>query len=64
VVDVRSSAVEDVREIREFADRVSARVANEVSIVPNGDLQFVPERIARRKLAVLGEARSPLKEAA
>ena len=28
-----------------------------ISLVPNGDLQFVPETIAREKLARLGQAR-------
>lgn len=64
VIDARSSAVEDAREVRKFVDELSARVTSGVSLVPNGDLQFVPEPIARRKLAALGAGRAPLKEVA
>ena len=64
VVDVRSSAVEDAGEIGRFVERLVERRPAGVSLVPNGDLQFVPERIAREKLFTLGRARVPLKEVA
>jgi 5-methyltetrahydropteroyltriglutamate--homocysteine methyltransferase len=55
VVDARSSALEDPQEIAEFVERLGvARVA----LVPNGDLQYVSEPIARQKLARLGAART------
>jgi 5-methyltetrahydropteroyltriglutamate--homocysteine methyltransferase len=64
VVDVRSSAVEDVSEVARFVETLGEREPAGLSVVPNGDLQFVPEPIARRKLSVLAEARVPLKEIA
>ena len=64
VIDARSSAVEDAAEIAPFVEQLRERQPAGISLVPNGDLQFVPERIARRKLMTLGEVRSPLKEAA
>ncbi len=64
VIDARSSAVEDVSEVGRFLEKLLERNAAGVSLIPNGDLQFVPEPIARRKLAVLGESRSALAAAA
>jgi 5-methyltetrahydropteroyltriglutamate--homocysteine methyltransferase len=64
VVDARSSALEDPAEIDAFAERLRERASTEVSLVPNGDLQFVPERIAREKIAVLGRARVGLERVA
>jgi 5-methyltetrahydropteroyltriglutamate--homocysteine methyltransferase len=58
VVDARSSAVEDSSTVAEFATRLRARTGGEIALVPNGDLQFVPEPVARRKLVVLGEAKA------
>jgi 5-methyltetrahydropteroyltriglutamate--homocysteine methyltransferase len=58
VVDARSSAVEDATELAEFAQRLRDRVAGEVVLVPNGDLQFVAEPIAREKALTLGRART------
>jgi methionine synthase II (cobalamin-independent) len=58
VVDARSSAVEDPSTVAEFATRLRARTGGEIALVPNGDLQFVPEPVARRKLGVLGEAKA------
>ena len=55
VVDARSSALEDPREIAEFVERLGVE---RVALVPNGDLQYVSERIARQKLARLGAART------
>jgi 5-methyltetrahydropteroyltriglutamate--homocysteine methyltransferase len=64
VIDARSSRVEDPAEIRRFVEELLRRKPAEISLIPNGDLQFVSEPIARQKLASLGDARSPLKEAA
>jgi 5-methyltetrahydropteroyltriglutamate--homocysteine methyltransferase len=63
VIDARSSALEDPHEVSRFAGEL-ARRAPAVSLVPNGDLQFVPEKIAREKLARLGRARVSLEEVA
>jgi 5-methyltetrahydropteroyltriglutamate--homocysteine methyltransferase len=64
VVDARSSKVEDPTELAEFAESLSARVAGEVVLVPNGDLQFVSESVARRKVLALGRARTATKKEA
>src|SRR5207245_7071294 len=58
VVDVRSSVVEQAEELAGFAARLAERTAGEVALCPNGDLQFVEERIARDKLSQLGQARA------
>jgi 5-methyltetrahydropteroyltriglutamate--homocysteine methyltransferase len=58
VVDARSSRLEDASELAEFADRLHDRVAGEVVFVPNGDLQFVSEAVAREKVLALGRART------
>ena len=55
VVDARSSALEDPREIAEFVERLGVE---RVALVPNGGLQYVSEPIARQKLARLGAART------
>jgi 5-methyltetrahydropteroyltriglutamate--homocysteine methyltransferase len=55
VVDARSSALEDPQEIAEFVERLGVE---RVALVPNGDLQYVSEPIARQKLARLGAART------
>jgi 5-methyltetrahydropteroyltriglutamate--homocysteine methyltransferase len=56
VVDARSSIVENAEELAAFAGRLAERIAGEVVLVPNGDLQYVAEPLAREKLARLGEA--------
>jgi 5-methyltetrahydropteroyltriglutamate--homocysteine methyltransferase len=58
VVDARSSKLEDPSELAEFAESLAARVAGEVVLVPNGDLQFVSEAVAREKVLALGRART------
>lgn len=63
VVDARSSALEDPLELGEFARQVGERAAG-VALAPNGDLQFVPEPIAREKVLRLGRARVSLEEVA
>ena len=55
VVDARSSALEDPQEIAKFVERLGVE---RVALVPNGDLQYVSEPIARQKLARLGAART------
>jgi 5-methyltetrahydropteroyltriglutamate--homocysteine methyltransferase len=57
VVDARSSAVEEPEVLAGFAGRLSERTTGGLALVPNGDLQFVAEPIARRKLAALGKAK-------
>jgi 5-methyltetrahydropteroyltriglutamate--homocysteine methyltransferase len=64
IVDARSSVVEDPSELARFVGELGLRKPAEISLIPNGDLQFVSEPIARQKLACLGDARSPLEEAA
>jgi 5-methyltetrahydropteroyltriglutamate--homocysteine methyltransferase len=58
VVDARTSKPEDATELAEFADSLAARVAGEVVLVPNGDLQFVSEPVAREKVLALGRAKT------
>jgi len=65
VIDARSSALEDPRELAEFAERLrNDREVEQIALVPNGDLQFVSGRIAGEKLARLGKARTATVEAA
>jgi 5-methyltetrahydropteroyltriglutamate--homocysteine methyltransferase len=63
VVDARSSLLEEPRELAAFAQRLGERADN-IALVPNGDLQYVSERIAREKLQRLGKARTATTEAA
>jgi 5-methyltetrahydropteroyltriglutamate--homocysteine methyltransferase len=64
VIDARSSALESPTEIAGFAEQLSQRRPAGLSLGPNGDLQFVPEPIAREKIARLGRAQAALEEAA
>jgi 5-methyltetrahydropteroyltriglutamate--homocysteine methyltransferase len=65
VIDARSSTLEDPRELAEFADRLrSDRGIDQIALVPNGDLQFVSEPIAREKLLRLAKAKTATVEAA
>jgi 5-methyltetrahydropteroyltriglutamate--homocysteine methyltransferase len=65
VLDARSSQLEQPREIAAFAEGLRERGVERIALVPNGDLQYVSEPIAREKIARLGRARSALvKEAA
>ena len=64
VVDSRSSALEDPAEIAFFVAELSQRSSAGVSLAPNGDLQFVPESIAREKIARLGRSQTALEEVA
>ena len=63
VVDARNSLLEEPRELASFAQRLGERVER-IALVPNGDLQYVSERIAGEKLARLGKARTATTEAA
>jgi 5-methyltetrahydropteroyltriglutamate--homocysteine methyltransferase len=55
VIDARSSALEDPEEIAGF---VAQLPVDDIALVPNGDLQFVPEQIARQKIHRLGAAKT------
>jgi 5-methyltetrahydropteroyltriglutamate--homocysteine methyltransferase len=57
VVDARGSLVEDPLDIARFARRL-AEVVERIALTPNGDLQFVSERVAREKVARLGRAKT------
>ena len=63
VLDARSSLPEEPRELAQFAARLAEK-ADRVALVPNGDLQYVSEPIAREKLARLGKAKTATTEAA
>jgi 5-methyltetrahydropteroyltriglutamate--homocysteine methyltransferase len=63
VVDARSSLLEEPLELAAFAERLGER-AERIALVPNGDLQYVSERIAHEKVARLGMARTATTEAA
>lgn len=62
VVDARNSLLEEPEEIAEFGRRLLKELEGDLHLVPNGDLQFVPEKIAREKVLRLGAAASILKE--
>jgi 5-methyltetrahydropteroyltriglutamate--homocysteine methyltransferase len=64
VVDSRSSAIERPDDIATFVAAVLQRKPAGLSLSPNGDLQFVPEAIAREKILRLGQAQAALEEAA
>jgi len=55
VLDARNSVLEDPHEIAAFAAGLEVE---RVALVPNGDLQFVAEPLAREKLSRLGQAKS------
>ena len=57
VLDTRSSLLEDPLELAGFAQQLGER-AERIALVPNGDLQYVSEPVAREKLRRLGEART------
>jgi 5-methyltetrahydropteroyltriglutamate--homocysteine methyltransferase len=58
VIDARNSALEDATELAAFAEKLQERIGGDVVLVPNGDLQFVSEPIARQKVLTLGRART------
>jgi 5-methyltetrahydropteroyltriglutamate--homocysteine methyltransferase len=63
VLDARNSLLEDPREIAAFAAQLEQRIER-VALVPNGDLQYVSEPIAREKIARLGQAKTTRAEEA
>jgi 5-methyltetrahydropteroyltriglutamate--homocysteine methyltransferase len=64
VIDSRSSALEDPAQITAFAEDLLERKPAGLSLSVNGDLQFVPETIAREKIARLGRSQTDLREVA
>jgi 5-methyltetrahydropteroyltriglutamate--homocysteine methyltransferase len=64
VVDARNSMPEEPRELAAFAERLRERGVERIALVPNGDLQYVSDPIAREKLARLGKAKTATTEAA
>jgi 5-methyltetrahydropteroyltriglutamate--homocysteine methyltransferase len=64
VIDSRSSALESPDEIAQFVQALSDKNPAGLSLSVNGDLQFVPEPIAREKIGRLGRATTALAEAA
>ena len=63
VLDARNSLLEEPREIAAFAARLEEK-AERVALLPNGDLQYVSEPIAREKIARLGQAKTTRAEEA
>jgi 5-methyltetrahydropteroyltriglutamate--homocysteine methyltransferase len=62
VIDARNSLLEEPEALAEFGRQVLEELEGELHLVPNGDLQFVPEKIARQKVLRLGEVAKVLKE--
>jgi 5-methyltetrahydropteroyltriglutamate--homocysteine methyltransferase len=62
VLDARNSLLEEPEELAKFGRELLEELEGELHLVPNGDLQFVPEKIARQKVLRLGEAARILKE--
>ncbi len=65
IIDSRESNIEDPQWIAETATRVSKHiVSDEIVLVPNSDLKFVPRKIADAKARSLAEAAKLVREAA
>jgi 5-methyltetrahydropteroyltriglutamate--homocysteine methyltransferase len=62
VVDARNSLLEEPEALADLGQQLLEELEGELHLVPNGDLQFVPEKIARQKVLRLGEAAKVLKE--
>jgi len=62
VVDAQNSLLEDPEELKRFGRKILEGLGGKLHLVPNGDLQFVPEVIARKKILRLGEAARALRE--
>ena len=62
VVDARNSLLEEPEQVAKFGRQLLEELDGGLHLVPNGDLQFVPEKIAREKVLRLGEAARILKE--
>jgi len=63
VLDARNSLLEDPLELASFGSQLEQRVER-VALVPNGDLQYVSEAIAREKVLRLGRAKAQRAEEA
>jgi 5-methyltetrahydropteroyltriglutamate--homocysteine methyltransferase len=62
VVDAQNSLLEEPEELAEFGRSLLREMEGpELHLVPNGDLQFVPEKIAREKVLRLGATARILK---
>jgi 5-methyltetrahydropteroyltriglutamate--homocysteine methyltransferase len=64
VIDSRSSALEDPAQTGAFVGELLQRMPAGLSLSVNGDLQFVPEPIAREKIARLGRSQLELEDVA
>jgi 5-methyltetrahydropteroyltriglutamate--homocysteine methyltransferase len=62
VVDARNSLLEEPEQLAKFGRQLLDELDGGLHLVPNGDLQFVPEKIAREKVLCLGEVSRILKE--
>jgi 5-methyltetrahydropteroyltriglutamate--homocysteine methyltransferase len=62
VVDARNSLLEEPQQLAKFGRQLLEELDGGLHLVPNGDLQFVPEKIAREKVLHLGEMARILKE--
>ena len=62
VVDARNSLLEEPEHVATFGRQLLEELDVGLHLVPNGDLQFVPEKIAREKVLRLGEVSRILKE--
>jgi 5-methyltetrahydropteroyltriglutamate--homocysteine methyltransferase len=62
VVDARNSLLEEPQQLAKFGRQLLEELDGGLHLVPNGDLQFVPEKIAREKVLRLGEVARILKE--
>lgn len=63
VVDAAGSLLEDPGELLDVALALRRRSAAPIVLTPNGDLEHVPEAIAREKLRRLGAAAAALRKA-
>ena len=62
VVDAQNSLLEAPEDLKRFGRGILEELDCELHLVPNGDLQFVPEGIAREKVLRLGQAARALRE--
>jgi 5-methyltetrahydropteroyltriglutamate--homocysteine methyltransferase len=66
VIDARNSLLEEAEAVADFGRSLLEYMdeGTQLHLVPNGDLQFVPEKIAREKVIRLGTAARILKDTA
>ena len=64
VLDAGEPVLEEPREIAAFVETLRERGVEEIALLPNGDLQYVSEQVAREKVARLGRAKTATSEAA